>query len=216
MAARLVLAEDAHRAAIGFGIARLRDEILLQRGLRPEHIHAVVADLLEAVVAQGVAVAGVAHIVQADAEAVAVFGAFAGGEAAAHARLAQVLDQGDILDRVVLKRGSGEITGDAEGIGAVDDVVGERQVIAAAQTLAAIRRSFQPTAQIHPGAVHIFDRHVAHGEVMIDVAVHAARRADAVIEPVLDLQIVDDDVSGGRAVAQHQAAVPQGGRRLLG
>ena len=146
---------------------------------------------------------------RADAEAVPVFGALAGREAAAHAGLAQVLDQGDILDRVVLEGRLGEVAGDAEGVRPVDDVVGKEQVMPAAQTLNPIGRVLQPAAQVHPGGVHIFDGHVAHGEVMVDVAVHAARRADAVVEPVLDLQVIDDDVGGGAAVAQHQAAVAE-------
>ena len=43
VAARLV-SRKRHRAAIRFGIAGLREEVLLQRGVRPEHIDVLVAD----------------------------------------------------------------------------------------------------------------------------------------------------------------------------
>ncbi len=130
-------------------------------------------------------------------------------DAAAHAGLAQVLDQGNILDRIAFEGRFGKVSADSKVVGPIDEVIGEGHVVPPPQSFPAVGGSLEPAAQVHACGIGVFDRDVLDGDVMVDIPEHAPRRADPVVEPVLDLDIVDGHISRGAPVAEHDPPVPE-------
>ncbi len=168
-----VVAKHPHPAAIGFGITGQGDVIIFQGRIRTKHVYPVIADLLEAVIDQPVAVTRIARIVLPDPEPVPVFGALAGGDPAPHPGFIQIGDQGDVLDGVAFEHRLGRINSNAEVVGAIDGVVGKEHVIPAAKAVDTIGWIPKPAPQIDSDCIHVFDGHVLNRDVMIDSAIHA-------------------------------------------
>jgi hypothetical protein len=91
----------------------------------PKDIHAAIAGFFQAIVTQGVVIAGVGRLIHLDANAYAILGAEAAAVVyvAAHARFVQILDQAYILNYVVLKKRLPAIAVNATVIGSVNDII---------------------------------------------------------------------------------------------